>query len=198
MSMFISLLLALAVCWRTVEAAGPGLDRVASSLRYASSDRDNLHYGNLIQSRRLAALGGVCTTSSDCTGANQACLSLLCECVAGYYESDSTTCSVVPAGSYPSETITYSSTSTGWEGVAASADFRTKVATVENGNIYKSTDSGVSWAALTAAGSKNWRGITCNADCSKIAAVVRNGNIWLSADGGGSWSSLSGAGSKGW
>jgi len=196
--MFISLLLALSVCWSTVEAAGPGLDRGASSLRYASSDRAKIHYGNLIQSRRLAALGGGCTTSSDCTGANQACLSLVCECVAGYYESDSTTCSVVPAGSYPSETITYSSPGRWWTGIAASADFRTIVGTVYNGNIYKSTDSGVSWAALTVAGIKYWGGITCNADCSKIAAVVDNGNIWLSADGGGSWSSLSGAGSKGW
>ena len=155
------------------------------------------------RARALAALNAACSSDDDCTGANQACLSLVCECVAGYYESDSTSCSIVPAGSYPGESITYSSTSLGrWYGVAASTNFRTIVATVYNGNIYKSTNSGVSWVALTGAGSRYWRGIACNTDCSKMTAVSHQtgygGNIWLSTNGGVNWSTISGAGSRQW
>ena len=62
------------------------------------------------------------------------------------------TCTTVSAGSYPTESFTYSSsgspfsTVTRWEGVAASADFNTIIATDSSTNkVYKSTDSGQSW-----------------------------------------------------
>ena len=105
---------------------------------------------------------------------------------------------VVPAGSYATVTINYNSNALGWYGVAASVDFTTMVATVYNGNIYKSTNSGASWTTLPSAGIRPWLGVTCNAVCSKIAAVANSDNIWLSTDGGDSWSALTGAGVKSW
>ena len=89
-------------------------------------------------------------------------------CLSGFYSStvvgaSVAKCTIVPAGSYPSENITYSSISASWKGFAASADFTKMVATVSGGYIQMSSDSGSSWTALTNSGSRNWYGITCSA-----------------------------------
>ena len=70
-------------------------------------------------------------------------------CLSGFYSStvvgaSVAKCSIVPAGSYPSENITYSSISASWKGFAASADFTKMVATVSGGYIQISSDSGSS------------------------------------------------------
>ena len=120
-----------------------------------------------------------------------------CVCEAAYYES-SVLCSVVQSGSYPAKNVTYSSSIHDWWGIATSDDLKTILATVNGGNIYKSTDEGETWDSLPNAGSKNWGGISCNGNCSKIVSIEQAGSIWLSTTGGASWSSLSNAGNKDW
>jgi len=53
----------------------------------------------------------------------------VCMCKSGYSASVAS-CAVVQEGSYPSESIAYSSGNLDWRAVAASTDFRTMVATV--------------------------------------------------------------------
>jgi len=56
------------------------------------------------------------------------------------------------------------------------------------GNIWTSSDSGVSWTERTVgSGSEQWRSITSSDDGTKLAAVVSGGNIWTSSDSGASW-----------
>ena len=46
------------------------------------------------------------------------------------------------------------------------------------GYIYTSSDTGVTWTAQTAAGSRTWYSITSSSDGTKIAAVEYGGNIF--------------------
>ena len=144
----------------------------------------------LEQSRRLGsvAIGGACTATDDCSGANQVCSnSGVCLCDSGHYlPSGTSDCLLVQAGSYPVQNITYNATKLGWIGIAASADFTVMLATVSYGQIYKSVDSGGTWNAITNGKPVTNSGIACNADCSKIA-VCRNNSIHLSPDGGSTW-----------
>ncbi len=54
--------------------------------------------------RSLAALGEACSSPIQCDGSGeQTCSSGKCVCNTGYYESDATTCTIVPAGFYQDE-----------------------------------------------------------------------------------------------
>jgi photosystem II stability/assembly factor-like uncharacterized protein len=72
-----------------------------------------------------------------------------------------------------------------WVSVASSANGQNLIAVVNNGQIYKSTDSGVNWTARYT--SKVWRGVASSSDGMKLVAVVNNGNIYTSTDGGDNW-----------
>ena len=80
--------------------------------------------------------------------------------------------------------------SAGWSAIASSADGRKLVATVGNGQIYTSTDSGVNWTARDT--NRNWFAVASSADGSKLVAVVRlvagvGGQIYTSTDSGVTW-----------
>jgi hypothetical protein len=79
--------------------------------------------------------------------------------------------------------------------LACSSDFQRIVAAVNNGNIYTSSDAGVTWIKRDASGAKAWRDLTCSADGSIIAATAPDG-ISISVDGGGAWTVRAGA--KNW
>ena len=75
-----------------------------------------------------------------------------------------------------------------WRGITSSADGIKLAAVVYEGNIWTSSNSGVTWTENTSIGAtKNWRGITSSADGVKLAAVVYYGNIWTSNDSGATW-----------
>jgi hypothetical protein len=74
---------------------------------------------------------------------------------------------VVPAG----VTWTARESSRSWYAIASSADGTKLAAVVYGGQIYTSTDSGVTWTAQ-ASGSRTWTSIASSEDGTKLAAVV--------------------------
>jgi hypothetical protein len=57
-------------------------------------------------------------------------------------------CGVVPAGSYPTEAVTYSSSSLNWADIAVSVDYKFMFATMVSGYILKSVNQGATWTML--------------------------------------------------
>jgi photosystem II stability/assembly factor-like uncharacterized protein len=72
-----------------------------------------------------------------------------------------------------------------WIASAISADGTTMAATANSGQIWVSTDNGVTWAARAA--NRAWISVAFSADASKMVAAVQNGQIWVSNDGGLTW-----------
>jgi ligand-binding sensor protein len=73
-----------------------------------------------------------------------------------------------------------------WHGVTSSADGTKLVAVVAGGGqIYTSTDSGVTWTARES--NRSWHGVASSADGTKLVAVVAGGQIYTSTDSGGTW-----------
>jgi hypothetical protein len=70
------------------------------------------------------------------------------------------------------------------------------VAAVKGGQIYTSTDSGVTWVAQTTSSAYNqWYAVASSADGSKLIAAdhglagLGGGLLWLSTDSGATWNS---------
>ena len=128
-------------------AACAGLSCVAFA-REDSSFAGTLRNASSINNHRsLAALGEACSSPSQCDGpGEQTCSSGKCVCNTGYYESDATTCTIVPVGYVPSAmsdggTCPASSPSKNWSGITSSADGMKMAATANyGGSIYYSSD----------------------------------------------------------
>jgi len=72
--------------------------------------------------------------------------------------------------------------------ISASADCSKLVIYRENGNLWRSIDSGNTWREITPTGSsKVWESVTSSSDGVKVAAVTENGKIWRSIDSGATW-----------
>ena len=90
-----------------------------------------------------------------------------------------------------------------WSSVASSSDGKKLAAVAEDGGIYISNNSGVSWK-LSSAPSKfssvfqHWVSITSSSDGTKLAAVVFYGGIYTSNDGGLSWTLTGAKGYQNW
>jgi hypothetical protein len=91
-----------------------------------------------------------------------------------------------------------------WSCVASSSDGLKLIAGVDNGaqggNLYTSTDGGISWAPRASV--KSWRSVASSSDGTKLVAVVRepanpiytssdSGNTWLPRETARNWSSVS-------
>jgi photosystem II stability/assembly factor-like uncharacterized protein len=72
-----------------------------------------------------------------------------------------------------------------WNGIASSSDGTKLAAVVRGGQIYTSTDSGVTWTAR--ASSQNWYSIASSSDGTKLVAVDYGGKIYTSTDSGVTW-----------
>lgn len=73
-----------------------------------------------------------------------------------------------------------------WRDLAMSADGRKMAAVVEDGQIYVSSDFGITWTPRES--NRNWRGIAMSANGKQLVAVARNETIYISNDGGITWS----------
>eukprot|EP00943_MAST-04B_sp_MAST-4B-sp1_P002108 g2108.t1 len=73
-------------------------------------------------------------------------------------------------------------------------------AVVDGGNIWVSSDSGVTWTeTAVSGGSKSWYFVTSSANGARLAATVWGGTIWTSSDSGATWSEISiSGGTKNW
>jgi len=72
-----------------------------------------------------------------------------------------------------------------WVAVASSSDGTKLVAAVQNGQIYTSTDSGVTWTAREQ--NRVWKEIASSSDGSKIVALTYGEQIHTSTDSGVTW-----------
>ena len=66
------------------------------------------------------------------------------------------------------------------------------------GDIYTSTDSGVTWTAQTSGGSRLWYAVASSSDGTRLMAAVRGGDIYTSTDSGVTWTAQTSAGSQSW
>lgn len=64
------------------------------------------------------------------------------------------------------------------------------------GNVYFSTNHGVSWTDTGLNG--EWQSIACSSDGSKVAVAGENTTIRISTDGGANWTAQTSAGSRLW
>jgi photosystem II stability/assembly factor-like uncharacterized protein len=69
-----------------------------------------------------------------------------------------------------------------WYSVASSADGTKLIAGRENGFLYTSTDSGVTWTARES--TRDWLAVDSSADGVKLVAVAYAGQIYTSVDSG--------------
>jgi len=102
-------------------------------------------------------------------------------------------------------TWTQRATTRFWTGLASSADGTRLIASTFAGagdSLYRSTDSGVTWSPITAAGTSiNWYGATISDDGTRMAAVksdFTNGVVVTSIDSGATWTEQTGAGRRNW
>jgi hypothetical protein len=72
-----------------------------------------------------------------------------------------------------------------WRSVASSADGTKLVAVVLGGQIYTSTNSGVTWAARDQ--NRNWASVASSADGTQLVAVALGGQIYTSTNSGQTW-----------
>jgi hypothetical protein len=72
-----------------------------------------------------------------------------------------------------------------WTCVASSADGTKLVAGTNGGQLYTSTDSGITWTPRE--NTQNWAGVASSADGSKLVGVANNGQIYTSIDSGLTW-----------
>jgi len=72
-----------------------------------------------------------------------------------------------------------------WFAVASSADGTKLVAVVYGGQIYTSSDSGVTW--VPRADNRSWTSVASSADGAKLVAAERGGQLYTSTDSGLTW-----------
>lgn len=74
-----------------------------------------------------------------------------------------------------------------WNSVASSGDGSSLIASVSSGQLFISSDYGVTWTATGPSGSSLWTSVTSSADGSRLAAVINSGGIFVSQDSGVNW-----------
>lgn len=88
-----------------------------------------------------------------------------------------------------------------WVGLAASGDARTLLASDfaagNGGLLYRSVDSGMTWAALNA-GTRIWHPVAMSGDGRMMMAGEQFGPLYLSTDGGATWNAVAGSPMGNW
>jgi hypothetical protein len=68
-----------------------------------------------------------------------------------------------------------------WTAIASSSDGTKLVASIFNGQIYVSTDSGGTWVGQTGTSGKQWQSVASSADGTKLVGVVNGSGIYTNA-----------------
>lgn len=85
-----------------------------------------------------------------------------------------------------------------WYSIAASDDGAKLFATIINGNLMKSSDSGATWTAVSALGSKNWSKVAVSPTGQRVVAGVQRGPVYMSNDYGATFTEVTALGSRWW
>ncbi len=96
--------------------------------------------------------------------------------------NDVTLTSIGPASPAP---WTPSLSDTNWSRIASSTNGTKLVATVDDGQIYTSANSGATWVARET--KRKWSGVASSADGTRLVAVVNEGLIYTSSNSGETW-----------
>ncbi len=91
-----------------------------------------------------------------------------------------------------------------WTDVTMSSD-GTKIVAADNtdtsASLYRSTDSGVTWSAITNGGSaftKRWARVASSSDGTVLLAGEHSGSLWYSINSGANWNEVTAAGTNSW
>lgn len=79
------------------------------------------------------------------------------------------------------------SDSRSWNAIATSDNGNIIYAGANNGYIYKTSNGGTTWSALTAGGSRFWSSLSTSSDGSVIVGSTSSEAVYLSIDGGTTW-----------
>ena len=139
----------------------------------------------------VQTLHGACTFDAECSGVNQICSSSVCKCDTGYYDIDSTTCSIVPAGYNPVSTTSASSvpsTSQYYYAVCASSDGKYVYVITSNPVIFlRSSDFGLTYTSSTPfptnVGNYNYQVYYYSCACSSDGSRVYTGYTYQYGSG---------------
>jgi hypothetical protein len=85
-----------------------------------------------------------------------------------------------------------------WDKVASSEDGTKLAAILYNGNVWTSSDSGITWTERPASGARYWSDIASSSDGTKLVALAYPGGIWTSSDSGVTWTERVSAGYRDW
>jgi hypothetical protein len=88
-----------------------------------------------------------------------------------------------------------------WTSITSSSDGTKLAAVVTGGQIYTSTDSGITWTVSSSSPTEYWGSITSSSDGTKLAAGVTGGyggQIYTSTDSGITWTVSSSSPTEGW
>lgn len=85
-----------------------------------------------------------------------------------------------------------------WYSVATSDDGTKAFATIINGSLMKSSDSGATWTPVSALGSKNWSKVAVSPTGQRVVAAVQRGPVYMSNDYGSTFSEVVALGSRWW
>lgn len=104
-------------------------------------------------------------------------------------------------------TWTDNSTASGtrsWTGFACSSDCSKILAadsSSTSANLYRSTDAGVSWTAVTNGGAalqKRWKHVASSSNGTILLASELSGDLWYSTDSGANWTDVTSVGAGSW
>ena len=88
-----------------------------------------------------------------------------------------------------------------WQAVSISSAGQYQTAVVNGGNIWISSDSGITWIEKNSGVpvlNQAWQSVSISADGTIQTAVVNGGNIWISSNSGATWTFPASAGSRNW
>gem|GEM_PF-1029305 len=111
-------------------------------------------------------------------------------------DSDENPFDISLTGTGTPEQMTQQGSFQSWRGVTSSADGVKMAAVTNNGFLHTSTDSGLTWTALTALGQKSWYDVASSANGTKLVAVADGARIFTSIDFGTNWTEQFGSNSN--
>lgn len=97
-----------------------------------------------------------------------------------------------------SMTLAHADTSYNFREIAMSGDGQKIYVINAGGSIWKSTDTGSTWSALSSSGTRTWSAISTSQNGNVVVAAVATGYIYVSTDSGSTWSEKTAAGSRSW